>query len=103
MRPIPTLACACLALLAGTASALAFRPPDAGAALTTQHQQDLRYADSQNQPYVMSYTDEAAQRLGIHDGQWEAFDTHSSDPLMPSFKGGVHNGSAMVRLQWTGN
>jgi hypothetical protein len=103
MRPLPTLACACLALLAGTVSALAFRPPDTGTTLTTQHQQDLRYGDSQAQPYAMSYTDEAAQRLGVHDGKWEAFDTRSTNPLMPSFKGGVDNGSAMVKLQWTGN
>ncbi len=48
----------------------------------------------------MNYTDEAAQRLGVHDGQWEAFDTNSSDPLMPSFKGGVDSGSAMFKLQW---
>jgi len=101
MRPRIILSSTCLALVLGTTSALAFRPPDTNAAMPTEHQQDLRYADAQTQPYAMNYTDEAAQRLGVHDGQWEAFNTHSSDPLMPSFKGGVDNGSAMVKLQWT--
>ena|ERR1700761_7357219 len=100
MRPYLILSCAGLALILGTTSALAFRPPDTNAAMPTEHQMELRYADAPNQPYAMNYTDEAAQRLGVHDGQWEAFDTHSSDPLMPSFRGGVDNGSAMVKLQW---
>jgi hypothetical protein len=100
MRPIRTLACACLALVAGTVLAFAFRPPETNTAFPTEHQQELRYADSQSQPYAMNYTDEAARRLGVHDGQWEAFDTHSSNPLMPSFRGGVDNGSAMLKLQW---
>jgi hypothetical protein len=46
----------------------------------------------------MTYTDEAAQRLGIRNGQWEAFDTHSSDPL--SLRGGIDGGRPMIRLQW---
>ena len=100
MRPLPILSCACLALVLGTTSALAFRPPDTNIAPPSEHQMELRYADVQSQPYAMNYTDEAAQRLGVHDGQWEAFNTHSSDPLMPSFRGGVDNGSAMVKLQW---
>ena len=97
---MPTLACAVIALMAGSAPALAFVPTNAPLPVT-QHQMDLRYGDSQNQPYAMSYTDEAAQQLGVHDGRWEAFATHSSDPLVPSFKGGVDNGSAMLKLQWT--
>jgi hypothetical protein len=99
MRPLPILSCACLALVLGTTSALAFRPPDANTE-TSEHQMELRYSDAPNQPYAMNYTDEAAQRLGVHDGQWEAFETHPSDPLLPSFRGGVDNGSAMVKLQW---
>ena len=90
----------CLALAAGTSPALAFRPPETNKAFPTEHQQELRYSDSQRQPYAMNYSDEAAQSLGVHDGRWEAFSTHSSDPLMPSFKGGVDNGSAMLKLQW---
>jgi hypothetical protein len=101
MRATLPLTSAFLALIAGTGPALAFQPPDTNTAWPTQHQMELRYADSQPQPYAMNYTDEAAQRLGIHDGQWEAFDTHPSDPMMPSLKGGVDNGSAMFKLQWT--
>jgi hypothetical protein len=98
MRPIRALGC--LALVAGTVPAFAFRPPETNTAFPTEHQQELRYTDSQSQPYAMNYTDEAAQSLGVHDGRWEAFETRSSDPLMPSFKGGVDNGSAMLKLQW---
>ena len=101
MRPLTILSLSCLGLIIGTSSALAFRPPDTVAPPPTEHQQVLRYADAQNQPYAMNYTDEAAQQLGVHDGKWEAFDTHSTDPLVPSFKGGVDSGTAMVKLQWT--
>lgn len=101
MRLLTPFACSCLVLVLGTAQALAFRPPDTNAPLPTPNQQDQRYADSQPQPYAMNYADEAAQTLGVHDGQWEAFDTHSTDPLVPSFKGGVDRGAAMVKLQWS--
>lgn len=96
MRPNPVLAC--LVLVAATAPAYAFRPPDTNTAFPTQNQLDQRYVDSQ--PYAMNYSDEAARTLGVHDGQWEAFDTHSSDPLVPSFKGGVDSGAAMFKLEW---
>ena len=98
MRPIPILAC--LALIAAIVPASAFRPPQTNTAFPTPHQLELRYQDSQSQPYAMNYSDEAAQNLGVHDGQWEAFKTHSNDPLVPSFKGGVDNGAAMFKLQW---
>ena len=94
------LALACLALIAGSASALAFRLPDTNAAFPTQHQQELRYEDRLDLPYAMNYTDGAARRLGVHDGQWEAFKTDSGDPMMPSFQGGVDHGAAMLKLQW---
>jgi hypothetical protein len=94
------LPCACLVLIVETCAASAFQPAVPTPPPPTQHQLDLRYADNQSAPYAMNYTDEAAQQLGIHDGQWEAFDTHSSNPLVPSFKGGVDNGSAMLKLQW---
>lgn len=100
MRLLRTLGCACLAIVAGATSASAFRPPDTNAASPTQHQLELRYANSQAPPYAMNYPDEVAQRLGVHDGQWEAFDTNSGGPLLPSFKGGVDSGSAMLKLQW---
>lgn len=98
---MPTLACGCLLLVLEAVPALAFRPPDTNAPMPTEHQQDLRYADAQTSPYAMNYADEAAQRLGVHDGRWEAFDTQSTDPLVPSFKGGVDSGGAMFKLQWS--
>jgi hypothetical protein len=101
MRPLSTLACGCCLLLLGTVPALAFRPPDTSAPMPTEHQQDLRYAQAQTAPYAMNYADEAAQQLGIHDGRWEAFDTQSTDPLVPSFKGGIDSGGAMFKLQWS--
>jgi hypothetical protein len=100
MRPIGSLAIAFLALTAGAAPAWAFATPQTNAAWPTQHQQDLRTGDSQPQPYAMSYTDEAAQKLGVRDGKWEAFDSRSSDPLMPSLKGGMDSGRPMLSLQW---
>lgn len=101
MRPLTILSASCLGLIVGTSAALAFRPPDTNTPPPTEHQQVLRDADAQPEPYAMNYTDEAARKLGVHDGKWEAFDTHSTDPLVPSFKGGVDEGTAMVKLQWT--
>ena len=100
MRPIPAFVLSCLVLIAATAPAFAFRPPETNTAFPTQNQLDQRYADSQSQPYAMNYSDEAARSLGAHDGRWQAFETYSSDPLVPSFKGGVDNGAAMLKLQW---
>ena len=100
MRPIAVLALVWFTVMAGTSTASAFRPPETNNALPTQHQLDQRYADSPPLPYAMNYGDEVARRLGVQDGQWEVFATHSSDPLVPSFKGGVDNGGAMFRLQW---
>ncbi len=100
MRCFRSLALAFLAAAAGPAPAWTFRVPDSRAAPPTQHQIELRYADSRSQPYAMNYADEAAQTLGIQNGKWEAFDTRSSDPLMPSLKGGIDGGRAMIGLQW---
>lgn len=73
-------------------------PDPARAASPTEHEIQLRYVDSRTAPYAMNYSDEAAQNLGIHDGQWEAFKTQSSDSL--SFKGGIQAGRPMIGLQW---
>ena len=100
MRCFRSLAFACLTVAVGTTPAWAFRIPDNRTTPLTQHQMDLRYADSRPQPYAMNYADEAARKLGIQDGKWEAFGTHSSDPLMPSLKGGIDGGRAMIGLQW---
>jgi hypothetical protein len=100
MRRFGTLVFAFVALAAGPGSARGFLGPDTNAAPLTQHQMDLRYGGQQPQPYSLNYSDEAARNLGIENGKWEAFSTHSSDPLMPRFKGGIENGKAMVGLQW---
>ena len=101
MRPKLSLIGVSLLLIAQAVPCIAFQQPDINAAWPTQHQLELRYADGQKQPYAMNYTDEAAQTLGIQDGQWQAFETHPSDPLLPSLKGGVDKGAAMFKLQWT--
>jgi hypothetical protein len=100
MRNIRTICLASFALIAGSASASAFTLPDTNAAWPTPHQMEMRYADTPSQPYAMSYSDEAAQKLGVQDGRWEAFDTQSSNPLVPSLKGGIDHSGAMISLQW---
>jgi hypothetical protein len=100
MRNIQTIFLASLGLIAGTASASAFGMPQTNAAWPTPHQLEERDPDSTPQPYAMNYSDEAAQKLGVQDGRWEAFSTQSSDPLMPSLKGGIDHGGAMLSLQW---
>jgi hypothetical protein len=101
MRPIAVLALVWLVVIAGTPSASAFRPAETNTALPTQHQLDQRYADSPPPPYAMNYGDEVARRLGVQDGRLQVFATHSNDPLVPSFTGGVDSGGAMFRLQWS--
>jgi hypothetical protein len=93
------LAFALLVVAAGVAPALAFDVPNNNAALLlTQHQMELRYADSQPQRYPMNYLDEVAQTLGMRRGQWEAFSPQSSG--MPSLKGRIKGGRPMFILQW---
>lgn len=100
MQTFRTLAFAA-ALIAGTGNAYAAGAvPDPNLGPATDHQLAVRYADNQAQPYAMTYTDEAASSLGVKDGRWEAFNTRSSDPLVPSLKGGVDHGGAMFKLQW---
>ena len=87
-----------LATPLATAPAWAFATPQTNAVLPTQHQQDQRSSDDQATPYAMNYTDEAAQRLGVKDGKWEAFNSRSSDPI--SLRGGMDSGRPMISLQW---
>jgi hypothetical protein len=100
MRCFGTLALAVAAVVAGSGLARAERLPDPNAAPQTEHQMQLRAAESQREPYAMNYSDEAARTLGVKDGKWEAFSTQSRDPLTPSFKGGIDGGRAMIGLQW---
>ena len=99
MRKFAVAALVALALVKA-APAFAFHVPDPNAPLPTPHQQEVRYGDSVRQPYAMSYSDEAASRLGLADGRWEAFGTRSADPAGPSFKGGFDSHGAVLRLQW---
>jgi hypothetical protein len=98
MRCSGTLAFAFVALAAGSVPAWGFRTPDVTAPPPTEHQRQLRFVDNQAQPYAMNYTDEAAQKLGVKDGRWEAFEPRSGD--MPSLKGGLDGGRPMLFLQW---
>ena len=83
-------------LVAGPA--FAFRVPDPNAAWPTPHQREAAYADRERQPYAMNYSDEAAQRLGLADGRWEAFQSQSV--AGPTLKGGLDARGAVLRLQW---
>ena len=94
MRCFGTLAFAFLAVAAGPVPAWAFGAPDSG---PTQHQIELRYADSQPPRYAMTYADEAAQTLGIREGQWEALPRSGN---MPSLMGSIKSGRPMLILQW---
>src|SRR4051812_42576660 len=98
MRRFVLLAAAIPALIAGSAPARAFPGPEINKPWLTEHQQELRTLASQPSPYAMSYTDEAAQTLGMKDGKWEAFTP--VNPLMPRVNGGLDGGRPTVRLQW---
>ena len=94
MRCFGTLALAFLALAARPAPVWAFGAP--GSSWPTQHQIELGYAAPPR--YAMNYVDEAAQTLGIHEGQWEAFAPRSSN--MPSLTGSMKSGRPMLILLW---
>lgn len=98
MRCFGTLAFASAVLAASAASASPYRVPDGSAAWPTEHQKALRVAETQTQPYALTYADEAAQTLGVKEGKWEAFTPRSSD--MPSVKGSLDGGRPMLILQW---
>lgn len=97
MRKVAHLGLAFLALVAGTGQALAFRIPEPNAPYPTQHQLEARYAE-RDQPWAMSYSDQAARRLGVQDGRWEAFGNSDSAPYR--LKGGIGTNGAVLRLTW---
>lgn len=103
MRHVAVL-CLCAGLVcgAGCGSALAARVPDFAAPLVpVEHQRLARFAEEPNSPYAMTYMDEVARSLGVAGGKVDVFDSgRSRDPLMPSLKGGIDRGGAMLRLQW---
>ena len=86
-----------LALVAGTGPALAFRIPEPNAPYPTQHQLEARNVERE-QPWARSYSDQAARRLGVQDGRWEAFGTSDSAPYR--LKGGIDANGAVLRLTW---
>jgi hypothetical protein len=100
MRCFGTFAFAVAALAAGPSWAWSSRLPDPTAPPLTEHQIQLRVAETTLQPYAMNYADDAARTLGVKDGKWEAFSSQSRDPLTPSFRGGIDGGRAMIGLQW---
>ena len=97
MRKGIFLGLAFLAVLAGTGPALAFRVPEPNAPYPTQRQLEARNVEPQ-QPWAMSYSDEAARRLGVQDGRWEAFG--SSDSSAYRLKAGIGTNGAVLRLTW---
>jgi hypothetical protein len=70
------------------------------AAPAIPHVAEARYAENQPQRYPTTWGDEAAQRMGVQDGKWEAFRTTPSSRFEPSLDAGVDQGNAMLRLQW---
>lgn len=84
------------ALMMGAVPAHAFTKPDFNAAPPIPHVRESQLADSR--PQVMNYTDQMAQSLGVKNGGFEAF--KSTDPMMPSLKGGIDGGAPMLKLQW---
>jgi hypothetical protein len=84
------------ALVLGALPAHAFAKPDFNAPSPIPHVREAGMA--QSQPRVMNYTDQMAHSLGVRDGGWEAF--KSTDPMMPSLKGGIDSGAPMLKLQW---
>jgi len=97
MRKRAVFGLAVAALLAA-GPAFAFRAPDPNAAWPTPHQLEGRYADTAREPYAMNYSDEAARRLGLADGRWEAFNSQSTGGA--TLKGGFDSHGAVLRLQW---
>jgi hypothetical protein len=101
MRIVVTICLACAALVGGTAWACAAAWIDPTHDLFTEHEKVLKYQDRQpTQPYAMSFTDEAAQTLGVKNGRWEAFDTGPSrNGLTTNLSGGIDRGHAVINLQ----
>jgi len=98
MRGIERFGLAILALAAASTSAMAFQVPAANAPYPTPHQLETA-ANNQPQPWAMTYGDEAARRLGVENGRWEAFGANTGDSRF-NLKGGINNQGAVLRLTW---
>lgn len=52
-------------------------------------------------PYPMTYSDEAAQKLGFKNGQLDIFTVKpKKNTILPNLSGGIGRDGAMVKLQW---
>jgi hypothetical protein len=99
---MPRLAALALAatLLSGT-PALAAHLPNFMPAFPIEHLTEARTQPQPESPYAMNYADEVARAMGVKSGRMDLFDTGApGDGLLPSIKGGVDRGGAMLRLQW---
>jgi hypothetical protein len=57
--------------------------------------------EDRHSPYAMSYSEEAAQNLGVRDGHMDIFATHpEASGYLPSMSGGLGGDGAMFRLKW---
>jgi hypothetical protein len=99
MRGTGSFGLALLALTAASAPAQAFRIPDPNASYPIPHQLETHYADSKPQPWSTTYGDEAARRLGMENGRWEAFSADSGGSRF-NLKGGLDTRGAVLRLTW---
>ena|ERR1700761_90363 len=99
MRRLNALSIAAAALAFGAWPARAGVMPDLNPVLP-EHVREAKYADADTQRYPTTWSDEAAQRLGVQDGKWEAFHTTPSSQFEPSFSAGADAGGAMLKLQW---
>ncbi len=99
MRLLSLPGLAFLALAAAGSPANAFHIPQANAPYPTPNQQERRYAASEPNPWAMTYGDEAARRLGMQDGHWEAFRAEAGDARF-DLKGGITSKGAVLRLTW---
>lgn len=99
MRRTFALLIAAAALALGAAPARA-GVPDFNPVVPSEHVREARVAETQPQRFPTVWGDQAAQRLGVQNGRWEAFSTTPSSRLAPSLNAGVDSGGAMLRLQW---
>lgn len=102
MRTLLTLCLASVALMGGMIWAFAATGLDPASGALTEHEKILKYRDLQpGQAYPMTFSDEAAQTLGVQNGRWAAFDTGPSrNGLTPALSGGIDKGRVMIKLQW---
>ena len=89
------------ALLLGATSALAQRAPDFIPSCPIQHEQEARWSSEITPSYDLSYSDEAARKLGIVKGRADFFSSAPpANPFVTALTAGVDRSGAMFRFQW---